>query len=157
LKGNGGIVAQTIPAASSTTRSWTGNLTPMTSGPLRKGFDLCPATGSRQAPEPNTRYLRLLEIFRAQRLADPHSPTAPTLIARRFNEDRQLPEERVRKMFEQVLASPLAPRVGALIEKRLGRPLEPFDIWYSGFRPRLNTERGARCNSCKKIPLGDSL
>jgi len=27
-------------------------------------------------------------------------------------------------------------QVGALIEKRLGRPLEPFDIWYNGFRPR---------------------
>jgi len=87
-------------------------------------------------PEPNTRYLRLLEVFRAAKLMDPYSPTAPSLIARRFNEDRQLPEERVRKMFEQVLSSPLVPRVAALIQKRLGRPLEPFDIWYNGFRPR---------------------
>jgi hypothetical protein len=89
------------------------------------------------APEANTRYLRWLEVFRAQRLADPYSPTAPTLIARRFNEDRQLPEERVGRMFEQVLSSPLAPRVAALIQKRLGRPLEAFDIWYSGFRPKV--------------------
>lgn len=37
-------------------------------------------------------------------------------------------------MFEQVLASPLVPRIAALIQKRLGRPLEPFDIWYNGFR-----------------------
>jgi hypothetical protein len=28
------------------------------------------------------------------------------------------------------------PQVGKLIEKRLGRPLEPFDIWYNGFRAR---------------------
>ena len=80
------------------------------------------------APEPDTRYLRLLEVFRASKLEDPYSPTAPTLIARRFDEDRQLPEERVQKMFEQVLASPLAKRVAALIQKRLGRPLEPFDM-----------------------------
>ena len=40
-------------------------------------------------------------------------------------------------MLEQVLASPLVPAAWrALIEKRLGRPLEPFDIWYNGFRPR---------------------
>jgi len=89
------------------------------------------------APEPNTRYLRLLEVFRASKLADPYSPTAPTLISRRFNEDRQIPEERVQKMFERVLSSPIVPRVAALIQKRLGRPLEPFDIWYNGFRPKM--------------------
>ena len=39
-------------------------------------------------------------------------------------------------MFETVLSSPLLEEVAQLIESRLGRPLEPFDIWYSGFRPR---------------------
>ncbi|HEY7786613.1 MAG TPA: hypothetical protein VIB00_17915, partial [Pyrinomonadaceae bacterium] len=68
--------------------------------------------------------------------ADPYSPTAPTLIARRFDENREIPEERVRRMFELVLTSPLFPEVAKLIELRLGRPLEPFDIWYNGFRPR---------------------
>ena len=34
-------------------------------------------------------------------------------------------------MFERVLTSPLVPKVAALIGKRLGRPLEPFDIWYA--------------------------
>ena len=72
----------------------------------------------------------------AQRKVDPWSPTAPTLIARRFDEDREIPEERVKKMFETVLSSPLLKEVAQLIEERLGRPLEPFDIWYSGFRPR---------------------
>ncbi|HUP65801.1 MAG TPA: hypothetical protein VM557_11035 [Thermoanaerobaculia bacterium] len=99
------------------------------------GFPLIPESVSN-APEPNERYAQLLATFRAIRLADPYSPTAPTLIARRFNEGRELPEERVRGMFEKVLTSPLAPRVARLIEKRLGRKLEPFDIWYSGFRPR---------------------
>jgi hypothetical protein len=58
------------------------------------------------------------------------------MIARRFDENRQIPEPRVRKMLEDVLSSPLAPRVARLIEKRLHRKLEPFDIWYSGFKPR---------------------
>jgi len=38
-------------------------------------------------------------------------------------------------MLEQVLTSPLVPQVATLIQTRLGRPLEPFDVWYAGFRP----------------------
>ncbi|MGC2197305.1 MAG: hypothetical protein WA628_21700 [Terriglobales bacterium] len=87
------------------------------------------------SPEPDTRYATLLKTYRAARMADPYSPTAPTLIDRRFNEDREIPEERLRAMLEQVLTSPLVPQVAKLIEARLGRPLEPFDVWYSGFRP----------------------
>lgn len=88
------------------------------------------------APEPDTRYEKLLNIFNAVRQADPFSPTAPTLIARRFEENREIPEERVRAMLEQIVSSPLVPRIAKLIQTRLGRPLEPFDIWYNGFRPR---------------------
>lgn len=88
------------------------------------------------APEPDTRYTVLLKAFQASRKVDPYSPTAPSLIARRFNEDRQIPEERARKMLVDVITSPEVPKVAALIQKRLGRPLEPFDIWYNGFRPR---------------------
>jgi len=103
-----------------------------------KDSDFAPAgKKADNAPEPNTRYAKLLKVFRASKLADPYSPNNPTLISRRFNEDRQIPEEQVQKMFEQVLASPLASHVAALIEKRLGRPLEPFDIWYNGFRARM--------------------
>ena len=88
------------------------------------------------AREPDTRYRVLLSTFLASKRADPYSPTAPTLIARQFNENRELPEPRVEAMLKQVLTSPLVPRVAALIEKRLGRPLEPFDIWYNGFKAR---------------------
>ncbi|MBV9927983.1 MAG: hypothetical protein JOZ96_23385 [Acidobacteria bacterium] len=88
------------------------------------------------APEPDTRFAKMLLAFESARRVDPYSPTAPTHIARSFNEGREIPEERVREMFERVLTSPLVPRVAALIEKRLGRPLEPFDVWYDGFRAR---------------------
>jgi hypothetical protein len=87
-------------------------------------------------PEPDTRYEVLLATFHASRKLDPYSPTAPTLIERRFNEDREIPEERVRAMFNAVLSSPFLAETAALISRRLGRPLEPFDIWYNGFRPR---------------------
>jgi hypothetical protein len=94
------------------------------------------AKAPTNSPEPNTRYAKLLLTFQASRKVDPYSPTAPTLIARRFDENREIPEARVKQMFEQVLSSPLVPQVAKLIENRLGRPLEPFDIWYNGFRPR---------------------
>jgi hypothetical protein len=94
------------------------------------------------APEPDTRYTVLLNTFLAAREADPYSPTAPTLIARRFDENRQIPEKRVQQMFEQILTSPLVPRVAKLISARLKRPLEPFDIWYNGFRPRGSYTEG---------------
>lgn len=110
------------------------------------------------APEPDTRYATLLKTFQASKLADPYSPTAPTLIARRFNEDRELPEPRVKMMLEQVVSSPLMKDVAALIEKRLGRPLEPFDIWYNGFRPR-STYTEAELDSIVKqrYPTADAF
>ncbi len=98
-----------------------------------------PAPAGRKVssdPEPDTRYATLLKTFQAARKADPYSPTAPTLIARRFDENREIPEARVRKMLEDVLTSPLVHEVAKRIQSRLGRTLEPFDIWYSGFRSR---------------------
>ncbi len=88
------------------------------------------------SPETVTRYAKLLATFRAARLVDPYSPSAPTNMARLFGEERQLPEARVRAMLESVLFSPVFAEVGALVRERLGRPLEPFDIWYPGFRER---------------------
>jgi hypothetical protein len=87
-------------------------------------------------PEPDTRYAVLLKTFNASKLVDPYSPTAPTLIARRFDENRELPEERVKDMLVKIVSSPSAAKVAALIQNRLGRELEPFDIWYDGFRPK---------------------
>ena len=110
------------------------------------------------AAEPDTRYAMLLKTYQAARQADPYSPTAPTLIARRFDENRQIPEERVRAMLVEVLSSPLAPKVAAIIEGRLGRPLEPFDVWYNGFRPRGKyTEEELDAIVRKKYPTAEAF
>jgi hypothetical protein len=109
------------------------------------------------APEPDTRYSKLLLTFQASRKADPFSPTAPTLIARRFNENREIPETRMREMLEEVLSSPLVPQVAKLIESRLGRPLEPFDIWYNGFRARgAYTEAQLDETVAKRYPTAEA-
>jgi hypothetical protein len=117
------IVAQTIPAAVINNPAVDWNPYANTVAPTPDN-----------TPEPDERYRVLLETFLAARLADPYSPAAPTLIARRFDENREIPEERVEAMLKAVVSSPLVPRVAQLIEARLGRPLEPFDIWYNGFK-----------------------
>ena len=133
------IVTQTIPDAVVNNPHLDWN--PFTNAVKRTNSQDADASEAKEAPasnapEPDTRYAVLLKCFQAARKADPYSPTAPTLIARRFDENRQIPEERVRKMLEEILSSPFVPRVAALVESRLGRPLEPFDIWYNGFQPR---------------------
>ena len=124
-----------------------------------KDFDAAtpPDMKLTNAPEPDTRYATLLSTFEAARKADPYSPLAPTLIDRRFNDDRQIPEAQVRAMLEAVLSSPLVPKVAALIESRLGRPLEPFDVWYDGFRPRgSNTEEQLDAIVRKRYPTAEA-
>ena len=107
--------------------------------------------------EPDTRYAKLLGTYLASRKADPYSPTAPTLIARRFDEDRELPEDRVKAMLEQVVSSPLVARTAKLIQVRLGRPLEPFDVWYNGFRPGSKyTESELDAMVAKKYPTAQA-
>lgn len=86
--------------------------------------------------EPDTRYARILDYFKAQRAVDPYMPTAPTAIARSFERGRQMPEGEVEKLLVSVLAAPEVKQLGALVAKRLGRRLEAFDIWYTGFKPR---------------------
>jgi hypothetical protein len=87
------------------------------------------------AREPDVRYAKILANFHAARAADPYSPVAPTLIARKFDLERELPEERVVALLEEVLGAPEVREAAARIATRLGRPLEPLDLWYAGFRP----------------------
>jgi hypothetical protein len=88
------------------------------------------------AREPDTRYARILEVFRAVRTADPYTPTAPTFVRRRFEIDRQIPEKEVEALLLSVLGSDEVRVLANIVQKRLGRPLEPFDLWYPGFAPR---------------------
>ena len=132
------IVTQTIPAdvIDNPHADWNPYTNAVTAAAVRDSDLPAPAAAPSGTREPDTRYQRLLDVFRAARLADPYSPAAPTFIARRFDDGRELSEARVGSMLESVLGSPLLPRVAKLIEARLGRRLEPFDIWYSGFLPR---------------------
>ncbi|MGB9435640.1 MAG: hypothetical protein WBQ89_25555, partial [Candidatus Acidiferrum sp.] len=154
------IITQTIPNVVINNPNvdwnpWTNEVKPAT----EKDSDLAPSSQGKitNTAEPSTRYAMLLKTYQAARKVDPYSPTAPTLIARRFDEDREIPEQRVREMLEQVLTSPMVPKIAQLIQARLGRPLEPFDIWYDGFRARgAYTEAQLDAIVSKRYPTADA-
>lgn len=157
------IVRQQIPAAviDEPRLDWT----PATAEVARSEVvDYDPAALAGPAPEPSaerepdTRFAHWRAIFRALREADRYSPENPTFVDRRFNVDREIPEDEVRALFEAVLGSPLGPRTAKLIEARLGRPLEPFDIWYVGFRPRgAFSEEELDALTRKRYPTADAF
>jgi len=154
------IVTQTIPAVvvDNPNVDWNPYANAVTAAAV-KDSDIQPPAGMKviNDPEPDTRYKILLGCFQASREVDAYSPTAPTLIARRFDEDRQIPEERVRAMLEQVVTSPMVPQIAKLIQARLGRPLEPFDIWYDGFQPRgTHTEAQLDEIVAKRYPTAEA-
>jgi hypothetical protein len=85
-------------------------------------------------PEADVRYRTFLDTFQAMRLMDAFSPLYPDHIRRSFDLGREIPEKEIDAMFRELLASPQVKKVAALVSKRLGRKLQPFDIWYPGLR-----------------------
>jgi hypothetical protein len=86
--------------------------------------------------EPDTRYRKLLDMFHAMKAADPYNPTAPSYVDRRFDQERQIPEREVEELLVAVLSSDEFRQTAERIRTALGRPLEPFDIWFDGFKAR---------------------
>ncbi len=136
------IVTQTIPG-DVVDAPWL-DYSPFTgaTAPAPKDTTEKPAPGAAPAAfvdelkQPTNRYQQLLEQFKAAKAADPFTPTTPTAIARSFELSREIPEQRVQKLFLELLQSPLVPQVAKEIERRLGRKLEPQDLWYDGFKAR---------------------
>jgi hypothetical protein len=75
----------------------------------------------------------LLSEFRNRRSRDPLYKEGSTVIQRTFENSNLKPGE-VEKLLRSFLSDPVIISVGKLVSARLGRPLQPFDIWYSGFQ-----------------------
>ena len=97
--------------------------------------------GAKAEREPDTRYAKFLEIFRAHLKEDEYYPAEPSHMDRKFKLEREIPEAEVEKMFTDLLEAQEGAGAAALIAEKLGRPLEPFDIWYDGFKPRSGISR----------------
>lgn len=113
------------------------------------------ATTPTDEREPDVRFDHVLAQFRAARAIDPFSPNAPTLIDRAFD-GAELPEDRVRAMLVEILSSPMADAVGAVIEARLGRKLEPHDLWYD-FTAGATAEAELDAETRRRYPTAEAF
>ena len=84
--------------------------------------------------EGDTRYQFLLNNFKAMKAADPYYTYFPTYISRKFDQEFEISQQEVEKLFVALVSSPQVKEVAALIKQRLGRDLQPYDIWYDGFK-----------------------
>ncbi len=87
-------------------------------------------------PEPNARYQQIVNNFNALKDFDAYHPVLNTAIKRSFSGNMQIPQEEVEALFDEFLSAPQLRQTGEIIRKRLGRDLQPWDIWYDGFKAR---------------------
>ena len=92
-------------------------------------------------PEPDTRYQTLLNNFKAMTLVDPYTPEYPTFIQRAFDGGMEISQADVEKAFTDLCSSEQVKKVAELIKSRLGRDLQPYDIWYDGFKARSGLDQ----------------
>lgn len=121
-------------------------------------FGAQPDAEQQQAErEEDIRYTHWLNIFNAQRGVDPFHPDNPSHIDRRFNVNREIPEDEVEALLLSILTAPEIRETAELIRERLGRSLEPFDIWYPGFKskPDISEEELDRIVSAKYPTVED--
>lgn len=120
------IIDQTIPVQMINKEEYTWN--PYSNELFQNGK---PTEGT---PEANKRYEVFLDNFHAMQEMDPYSSHYPTELDRAFDATMEIPQKDVETLFRGLLSSPQVKKVAAFISSRLGRPLEPFDIWYNGFK-----------------------
>jgi hypothetical protein len=117
------------PATGAVALAPAATIEPRGDGSARPGLTTVAATR-----EADVRFGHVLAIAAAERAVDRYAPTAPSASARAFA-DAELPEARVRALLVELLSSPVAAEVGAELQRRLGRPLEPHDLWFPLARP----------------------
>jgi len=144
------IIDQSIPANAINNEKDTWN--PVTNELFRDGKN--PTLQS----ESNKRYEMLLASFKANKELDPYTPQLPNALIRNFNGYLEIPQQDVETLFKGLLTSPESKKVAALIQKRLGRKLRPYDIWYNGFKakPDISEEELNKITS-KKYPNAKAL
>ena len=76
------------------------------------------------------RYEHWIANFRMAREFDPLYPDEPTAIARKFALEREMPETEVEQLMISLLEAPVRKDLAAFLSKKLGRPLEAFDIYF---------------------------
>ena len=113
---------------------------------------------AESTPENNQRYQVLLDNFRAMQAIDKFSPDYPTYIQRKFEQEMEIPQADVEKIFIDFVSSPVIRDMAKMISNKLGRPLKPYDIWYNGFKSRgAISEETLNAMTKKKYPTAAAL
>ncbi|MBV6455784.1 MAG: hypothetical protein LMBGKNDO_00660 [Bacteroidales bacterium] len=89
-------------------------------------------------PESDDRYEHLLATFRVEKKMDPYHLNMPTAIIRNFEGSMEIQAAEIENLFINLISSEQVKKVAAFIRQRLGRELEPYDIWYDGFKSRTS-------------------
>lgn len=112
----------------------------------------------RATSEPNTRYQHLLNQFHAQLTIDAYTPDKPTFIQRQFDGNLELTVDEVERLFIELVSSAEVRQLAGIIEQRLGRKLQPFDIWYDGFNARSTISADLlERTTCSRYPNAETL
>lgn len=110
------------------------------------------------ASEPDKRYQVLLDNFKVTKEFDQYYPGKPTFLQSNFEYSMEIPQADVERLFRQYVSSSEIRKVGKLIAQRLGRKLQPFDIWYDGFKSRSSINQDELSAKTKaKYPTADAF
>lgn len=107
--------------------------------------------GVEAKAEPNTRYQHLFANYQAMKALDPYCKSYPTALARAFDRDMEVSASDIERIFTSLVGSPEVGEVAKLIKKRLGRDLQPFDIWYDGFKSRSSIPEQEMTDKTRKL------
>ena len=102
-----------------------------------------PYAPASDAHEAYTRYARILNTAHAYFEEDRYCPSAPSAITRNFESGMEIPAAELDSLFRALVGSEQVQQVAAIIRKRLGRELRPYDIWYDGFKARASLDEDA--------------
>ena len=123
--------------------------------------DWDPSTNTIGGREPGEtieleRYEHWMDNVTVARAYDAHHPDHPTAIDRKFGLEREIPEADVEQLLVDLLSAPVREDLSALLEERLGRPLEAHDIYFDDlFETRdaeeMNAEVARLCRDEKEM------
>jgi hypothetical protein len=108
--------------------------------------------------EPNTRYHWIIEYYNALSAMDEYTPLQGNFIERKFSGEMEVSQAEVEALFNEFLSGPQLMQVAQIIKKRLGRDLQPFDIWYDGFKARSGQNAAELdAKTMQKYPTPDAF
>jgi len=101
------------------------------------------------------RWEQFKNVYDIQRRIDPHTRFG-NIIDNKFKQEREISEEKIVTILTDILSAPVAEQVAAFVEKRVGRPIEPHDIYFRSFQEGAK-KAPLKFDIRKRYPNADAL